>query len=139
MRRVPPSRPKTKYLLDKQDFIKYAANSGVTRRSEMDLTTITILACGALMLILSIILLTGRGAFLLAGYNTKPKSEREKYDAPAMCRFWGKILLPCAVFVLLGSVEALHVTWFWVAGGAIIICLAAFGMIYSKMGKRFII
>ena len=94
-------------------------------------------ATGGVLLILSIYLLTGRGSFLLAGYNTKPKSEKEKYNAPAMCRFMGKILLPISVLVALVGIEALHVLWFWIVAGAITAGLLIFAIIYANTGNRF--
>ena len=45
--------------------------------------------------VLGIYLSTGRGTFLIAGYNTMPKEEKEKYDAVALCKFMGKMMLPC--------------------------------------------
>jgi len=89
-------------------------------------------------LLVSIVLLTGRGSFLLAGYNLKPKSEKEKYDAPAMCRFMGKIMLPISLLVILTGIEALHdVLWLWIVAGAIIVGLLVFAIIYTNTGNRF--
>lgn len=47
---------------------------------------------GLLIIAMAIVLLTGRGAFLIAGYNTLSKEEKEKYDSRALCCFMGK---PC--------------------------------------------
>ncbi|MDK2966743.1 DUF3784 domain-containing protein [Lacrimispora sp.] len=33
-----------------------------------------------LLLVLSAVLLTGRGSFLIAGYNTSSQEEKEKYN-----------------------------------------------------------
>lgn len=38
----------------------------------------------------------GKGAFLIAGYNTAPKREKEKYDEKALCRFMGKLMFALA-------------------------------------------
>lgn len=43
----------------------------------------------ALFAVLSIILLSGRGAFLIAGYNTASKAERAMYDEKKLCRVMG--------------------------------------------------
>lgn len=43
--------------------------------------------------VLSVILLTGHGAFLIAGYNTSSPEERAKYDAKKLCRTIGVTLL----------------------------------------------
>ena len=42
-----------------------------------------------LLAVLSIILLMGKGSFLIAGYNTSSKQEKEKYDVKKLCRVLG--------------------------------------------------
>ena len=39
--------------------------------------------------ILSVVLLSGHGAFLIAGYNTLSKEEKSKYDEKKLCRVFG--------------------------------------------------
>lgn len=43
----------------------------------------------ALFALLSGVLLSGRGGFLIAGYNTASKAEKEKYDEKKLCRITG--------------------------------------------------
>ena len=43
----------------------------------------------ALFAALSIILLMGKGSFLIAGYNTKSKEQKAKYNAKKLCRVVG--------------------------------------------------
>lgn len=50
-------------------------------------------------LILSVILLNGNGAWLIAGYNTAPYEEKEKYDDEKMSRATGVLMLFAAVLV----------------------------------------
>lgn len=45
------------------------------------------------MLVLSLILLSGKGGFLIAGYNTASKQEKQKYDEKKLCRAVGAFLL----------------------------------------------
>ena len=42
-----------------------------------------------LFAILSAVLLSGRGGFLIAGYNTAPPEEKARYDAKKLCRVTG--------------------------------------------------
>ena len=51
-------------------------------------------------LILSVILLSGNGAWLIAGYNTAPYEEKEKYDDEKMSRATGVLMLFAAVLVV---------------------------------------
>lgn len=39
--------------------------------------------------VLSIVLLMGKGSFLIAGYNVTCKQEKEKYDVKKLCRVMG--------------------------------------------------
>lgn len=41
------------------------------------------------MSILSVVLLMGKGSFLIAGYNTSSKEEKEKYNEKRLCRVVG--------------------------------------------------
>ena len=93
-------------------------------------------ATGGFLVALSLILLTGRGSFLLAGYNTMSKSKKEQYDTPALCRFAGKIFMPLAILVILSGFEALQVLWFWLVGGVIFVGLLAFYCV-GFYGNRF--
>ena len=42
-----------------------------------------------LFLVLSIVFLSGRGGWLIAGYNTASEEEKSKYDEKKMCRIMG--------------------------------------------------
>jgi len=97
--------------------------------------------CGIIgggMFILSLIMLTGRGSFLIAGYNTMPESEKEKYDAVALSKFIGKILLPIAILTILVGIEILlQLWWFWVIWGVSFTALIVFAIVYANTGNRF--
>ncbi|WP_237475779.1 DUF3784 domain-containing protein [Virgibacillus salexigens] len=45
-----------------------------------------------LFIVLGIILINGKGSSLIAGYNTMPPEEKEKYDTVALCKFMGKMM-----------------------------------------------
>lgn len=77
-----------------------------------------------LLLILSIFLFCGKGAWLIAGYNTASEEEKAQYDTKKLCRGGGAFLLVCGVLVglmalFLNGVESgrlpeaamLHFTW----------------------------
>ena len=42
-----------------------------------------------LLAILSIVLLIGKGSFLIAGFNTASKEEKQKYNVKLLCRIMG--------------------------------------------------
>ena len=43
-------------------------------------------------LIFAIVLSQGKGAFLLAGFNTMAQEDKEQYDEKALARFMGKTM-----------------------------------------------
>ena len=64
------------------------------------------LAVTALFVGLGVLFSKGKGAFLIAGYNTMSKEKKARYDKNALCRFMGKLmfaLAACWVPVALGA------------------------------------
>ena len=53
-----------------------------------------------LFLILGVIMLTGRGAGLIAGVNTMSDEERSEYDLPRLSRSFGFFMIVCSSSVL---------------------------------------
>lgn len=54
-----------------------------------------------ILIILSLILLSGHGSWLIAGYNTASPKEKEKYDQRKLCRVTGGGLGIISVLVLI--------------------------------------
>lgn len=90
------------------------------------------------VLIMDIVLLTGHGADLVAGYNTASPSEKAKWNTKAMCRAVGVLLLViilCTALMVLGAVlDRTSLIW----GGGIL-CAAATvgGIFYLNTSSRF--
>ena len=59
-------------------------------------------AVGIAFAIISILLISGRGANLIAGYNTSNDEEKSKYDKKKLCRIVGAgmALLTAMIFVM---------------------------------------
>ena len=55
----------------------------------------------AIILLMSIVMITGRGAGLIAGYNTASKEEKSKYNEKKLCRITGAGMSVMAVFILI--------------------------------------
>lgn len=93
---------------------------------------------GCIILAISIALILGRGSFLIAGYNTLSKAQKERYDAKALCRFLGKILLPIGVFLPLVAVGGIfHIGWLSALYGFMVAVLVIFALIYCNTNGRF--
>ena len=77
-----------------------------------------------LFALLSGLLLSGRGSWLIAGYNTASKEKKEQYDEKKLCRIMGAglgvitlIILSMAVFEDVLPASAAYVTF----GGVILV------------------
>ena len=96
------------------------------------------LAVIALLAGLGVLFSRGKGAFLIAGYNTMPKAKKAKYDKAALCRFMGKLMFAmalCWVPVALGTL--LDREWLYLAGIAAYLVVIAGGVIWANTGRRF--
>lgn len=90
-----------------------------------------------LFLILGIVLWRGKGAFLIAGYNTAKPSERAKYNEKALCRSVAVILFAMALSF---AVSALGIVYDeiippWL-GAVLILAVALIGVIYVNTSKK---
>lgn len=90
------------------------------------------------LIVMAIFFLNGKGAFLIAGYNTASKEEKAKYDEKALCRFVGWLLIVISFSTLLiPAGDYFEMEWLIYCGIALII-LSSFGAVfYMNIGKRF--
>ena len=107
--------------------------------SDSDIVALCITAfLGAVIIAISVVMMCGKGAMLIAGFNTMPKKEREKYDARALCKFVGGILLPVGITmpaVFLGGFYKLN--WLIYLVIAIDVAIVIFAIVYANTGNRF--
>lgn len=91
-----------------------------------------------LFLLLGLVFSCGKGAWLIAGYNTSPPEEKAKYDEKALCRWMGKFMFAmagCWLIIALGDLFGIKaLTWI---GGGIFVALIFGGPIYANTGGRF--
>lgn len=89
-------------------------------------------------LIMAYFLSQGKGAFLIAGYNTMPKEEKAKYDELALCKFMSKVLYGISFSIVLLSInEWLEMPILMWIGIALMTGLIVFTLVYSNTGNRF--
>jgi membrane protein YdbS with pleckstrin-like domain len=91
------------------------------------------------MIIMSLFLMNGKGAFLIAGYNTMSKEKQAKYDVKAMCRSVGRFLLwtVCCTFLLPFAIHSGD-PWMPIYVGGIIMASSLVFVIYANTGNRFL-
>lgn len=88
--------------------------------------------------IFGLVLCTGRGADLIAGYNTASPAEKAKWNEKALCRAVGILLLlmvGCIELSCLGAVlNVVALTWVSLFLTAV---LTVAGLLYINKSKRF--
>ena len=93
-----------------------------------------------LIIIIIILLLNGRGAFLLGWwYLALSKSDKEKYDTVALCKFNGKIILISVILILLSVVITRMYDNSWLGQLILVVglVLLIFATFYSRRSRRF--
>lgn len=91
-----------------------------------------------LFLTLGIVLRKGKGAWLIAGYNTSDKAEKSKYDEKALCRFVAKLMFfYAACFAVSVICTCLKSTTIYYCVMALFLIVTIASVIYANTGNRF--
>lgn len=89
----------------------------------------------AVLLLLGITFLKGKGTSLIAGYNTMSPEERTKYDEKAMCRSMSAMMFACAgcfAVIFLGTLlELMALVWAGI-GLMLVACLGGGILVNQK-------
>lgn len=91
-----------------------------------------------LLIALSVILLMGKGAWLIAGYNTLSDEGKTQYDSVALCKFVGKYLL--SIGLSMPAIPAgafFKMNWLIVAYVAYMLISTIFVIVYCNTGNHF--
>lgn len=89
-------------------------------------------------LFFAILLSKGKGASLLAGYNTMSDSEKAQYDEVALCKFMGKIMYGISFSILLFALsEVLENQILFIIGLILLLTFIIFALMYSNTRNRF--
>lgn len=89
---------------------------------------------------LAIVIGSGKANFLIAGYNTASKEEKEKIDKEKLSRFMGKFLFILgAIQLILPITEILKIEYDGLvfSVSVIFILVTLGGVIYMNTGNRF--
>lgn len=91
-----------------------------------------------LFLLLGILLSMGKGSFLIAGFNTMTKEEKEKYDKLALCKFMGKMMFALAFSLVFSFFShAFDIKFLFYIGIILFIAFIIYMLIYLNTGNRF--
>ena len=96
------------------------------------------LATMVLFIVLGIVFLCGKGAFLIAGYNPLPSEGKAKVDEAKLTKFMGKLMFALAAcWLVVASSEVFQtMLLFWIGFGLFSIT-AIVGAVYANTGDRF--
>lgn len=90
------------------------------------------------MLVFAIVLSRGKGASLLAGYNTMSESKKETYDEVALCKFMGKIMYGISFSLLLIAFSEISgYSFLFIVGFVILVFFIIFAGVYTNTKNRF--
>jgi len=88
-------------------------------------------------ILLGVVFLNGKGSFLIAGYNTASKDEKEKIDEKKMCKYTGKLMFLCAgCFLIIMASDITGKMWLLWLGLALLFCVCIGGVVYLNTGNR---
>ena len=77
-------------------------------------------------------------AWLIAGYNTSPQKEKEKYDTDALCNGVGNFLFILGATMLVGSLgEYFNINWLISASWILFVLVTIVFLIYANTGNRY--
>jgi len=102
---------------------------------------LTMLIAPFMLTILGVFIKLGKASFLIAGYNTSSKEEKEKYDEKALCNFVGNLLFVIAGILLLPVVaialELAYLTFVAISSTILVLLVAIVSAVYANTGNRF--
>lgn len=94
-----------------------------------------------LLLILGIVLRSGKASFLISGYNTLPKKEKEKYDEKKLCKFVSNLMFLLSLLLSFNGIITIlkpdNYALFYIIGLFFFIVVAIVAVIYMNTGNRF--
>ena len=91
-----------------------------------------------LLIVLGITFFCGKGAFLVAGYNTSSKEEKSHIDEKLLLRFMGKLmffLASCWVVIALG--DGFNMAFLHVIGIVLFVIFIIGAVVYANTGNHF--
>nr|WP_173707319.1 DUF3784 domain-containing protein [Clostridium beijerinckii] len=92
-----------------------------------------------IFIIIGFLLMNNKCLWLISGYNTMTKEEKEKYDKKALCKFMSYLMFAiaaCQGFIALG--DYLRKSWIWILASTIMIVICIGAVIYCNRGNRFL-
>lgn len=100
-----------------------------------------LILCGFIFLLIlgiSTLLRSGRGAKLISGYNILPAKKKALYNEKALCRFYGNLLLVVDFFIVLLIIAGIfELTWLIILLAIIVFIISIAATIYGYTSTKF--
>ena len=91
----------------------------------------------ASLLVLGLIFRMGKGAFLIAGYNTASRAQKEQIDEKKLCRYMSRLMFVLAgCWLIITACEVFGKIWLLWLGWGLFLISVVFGVIYINTGGR---
>ena len=91
----------------------------------------------ASLLVLGLIFRMGKGAFLIAGYNTASRAQKEQIDEKKLCRYMSRLMFVLAgCWLIITACEVFGKIWLLWLGLGLFLISVVFGVIYINTGGR---
>lgn len=88
-------------------------------------------------LLLGILFRKGKGAFLIAGYNTASRAQKEKIDKDKLCRYMSTLMFVLAAcWAVIACCEIFGKVWLLWVGFSAFLLAAIIGVIFMNTGNR---
>jgi hypothetical protein len=88
---------------------------------------------------IGILFLNNKCSWLISGYNTMPKEDKEKYDEKALYKFMAYFMFIIAACLgLIGIGGHYNIRWLLMLSTVLTVIVAFGGVIYCNTGKRFL-
>jgi hypothetical protein len=96
------------------------------------------LSMALLLALLGCLIKYGKVAWLISGYNTSPKEEKEQYNVDALCRGVGHFLFALAgILIIPAAGSFFNVEWAILAGWILFTLTSIAFIIYANTGNRY--
>ena len=90
------------------------------------------------LILFGILFYFGKGADLIAGYNTLPAKEKAESDVKKLCKYMSKLMFALAAcWLVIASSEIFKKMFLLWIGLGLFMFVALFGAIYMNTGNRF--
>ena len=107
----------------------------------MEVVFLILLLFALLLIILGVVMRSGKASFLIAGYNTMPKKKKDKYDKNALSKFIANLNFIIAGFIIFIAVAikffSTNIKPIVNIGTILFVIVAIIAVIYMNTGNRF--